>query len=195
MKIHNLEQGTDEWFELRKGKLTASHAQAIGNNGKGLESYVTELMAEYHSSADKEHYSNVHTERGNELEEFARGIYELENNVTVDVVGFIEADKHVGCSPDGLVGEDGGLEIKSPSDVAYYKVLRDGESQIDSKYVWQVQMCLLLTERKWWDLVFYNPNFKQSTITFRIVPDEEKQKALREGIKAGVEMIKNQLTI
>ena len=53
MKIYNFEQGTEEWFKIRKGKITASHAQAIGNNGKGLETYLNNLMAEYFSSGEK----------------------------------------------------------------------------------------------------------------------------------------------
>lgn len=195
MKIHNVEQGSPEWFELRKGRMTASHAQAIGNNGKGLDTYITELMAEYHSHADKEQFSNEHTERGKELEEFAAEMYELENDVTIEKIGFVEDGEFAGCSPDGLVGEEGGVEIKSLNDVNHYKIIRDGEKEIDSKYIWQVQMCLLLTGRKWWDLIFYNPNFEKSLVVFRIEPDEEKQEALKEGLKEGEKMIKSQLKI
>ena len=63
MKIHNnIEQGSDDWFAIRKGKLTASHAQAIGNIGKGLDTYINELMSEYYSSGEKEQFTNKHTE-------------------------------------------------------------------------------------------------------------------------------------
>ena len=61
------------------------------------------MMAESFSSAPKEVYSNEHTARGNELEPLARGVYELENMVTVDQVSFIEYNEFIGCSPDGLV--------------------------------------------------------------------------------------------
>jgi len=82
MKIHrNIEQASPEWFALRLWKMTASHATAIGNNGKGLETYILEMMAESFSSAEKEQYSNEHTERWNELEGQARSIYELEKAV------------------------------------------------------------------------------------------------------------------
>lgn len=192
-KTHNLEQGTQEWYEVRKAKLTASRAQAIGNNGKGLETYVFELMADYYSQAEKEQFTSKDTERGNELEEYAREMYELEQGVSVEQVGFIESDKHVGCSPDGLVGKDGLLEIKCLNDVKHYKLLVKGEKEIDSQYLWQVQMQLLITGRKWCDLMFYNPNFKESTKIFRIEPDKTKQAKLEVGILAGVEMIKSQL--
>lgn len=75
--------------------MTASHATAIGNNGKGLETYILEMMAESYSSGEKERYSNEHTERGNELEGQARSIYELENMVTVDQVSFIEYNQYI----------------------------------------------------------------------------------------------------
>ena len=172
--IKEIEQQSPEWFKIRKGKMTASHAQAIGNAGKGLETYVYDLVAEEYSSAEKEQFSNEHTERGNELEEVARGIYELENNVDVEQVTFIEYDEYVGCSPDGLVGENGLIEIKSPNDTEYLKYLIFGESQIDTKYIWQCQMQMLITGRNWNDLVIYSPNFKKSMLVYRIIPDKER---------------------
>jgi putative phage-type endonuclease len=184
MKIHNnIEQGSDDWFAIRKGKLTASHAQAIGNIGKGLDTYINELMSEYYSSGEKEQFTNKHTERGNELEPVARQIYELENDCVVEQVGFIEYNDYVGCSPDGLIGEDGGLEIKCIDDKGYFQCLLNNE--IDSKYIWQVQMNLLITGRRWWDLVIYNPNYQKSMLVYRIEPDNKKQEALLEGFKTG----------
>lgn len=190
MKIHNFEQGTPEWFKVRELKLTASHATAIANCGKGLDTYVVKLISEYYSSAEKTNIETKDTERGNEYEPVARSVYEFENNVTVEQVGFIEHNEFVGCSPDGLVGEDGGLEIKCVNDENYVYYLLDGEKEIKSDYIWQIQMNLLITGRKWWDLVIYNPNFKNSMLTFRIFPVEEKFEKLREGFKLGVEKIK-----
>ena len=83
MKIHKtIRQGTDEWFTIRSGKMTASHAQEIGNSGKGLQTYVYNLLAEKYSKADRENFSNSHTERGVELEPIARSMYELESGVS-----------------------------------------------------------------------------------------------------------------
>lgn len=196
--INNIEQGTPEWFAIRKGKMSASHAQAIGNSGRGLETYIYELMAEYYSSEEKEQFSNEHTERGNKLESTARGIYELENGVEIKQVGFVEHNDYVGCSPDGLVSEDGLVEIKCPNDTEYLKYLLFGEKQIDTKYIWQCQMQMLITERKWNDLIIYNPNFKKSILVFRQTPDREKFEALEIGFKMGQEKIleiKNKLNI
>lgn len=192
MKIYTeIIQQSPEWFNMRKGKMTASHATAIGNNGKGLETYILEMMAESFSSAEKEQYSNEHTNRWNELEPQARSLYELETMNTVDQVSFIEYNEFIGCSPDGLIWEDGWLEIKCPSDVKFFKMILDWtEKSIDSDYIWQVQMSLLITKRKWWDLCFYNPNYEKSLIIFRILPDEEKFKKLEEWFSIGINKIK-----
>lgn len=169
--------------------MTASNAQAIGNCGKGLETYIYQLLAEKHSIADKELYTNSHMERGTLLEPQAREIYELENGAVVQEVGFIELDEYIGCSPDGLIGEDGGLEIKCKSDEKFFRHLVRGEAELESAYVWQVQMNLLITGRKWWDLVVYNPNFKVSTIVHRILPDKEKHEKLLAGFAEGKKLI------
>lgn len=182
-------QGTDEWFAIRKGKMTASHAQAIGNCGKGLDTYITELMAEFYSSGEKEQFTNKHTERGNELEPIARSMYELETGNIVTQIGFMH-NEYVGASVDGLVGEDGLIEIKCVDDVSYFKHLLYGQAEVDTKYIWQVQMQLLVTGRKWCDLVVYNPNYEKSMCIFRIEPDQEKIESLEKGIIKGIELIK-----
>lgn len=189
MKIHNFEQLSDEWFECRKGKITASHADTIATNGKGLETYINEIMAEYFSSGEKEHFSNEHTERGNDLEDTARSIYELENNVKVEQVGFIEYNDFVGCSPDGLIGEDEGLEIKCCSDKVYWEILMTGDCSSMSKWKWQCLMNLLITQRKKWNLVIFNPNFKKSMIKIEILPDEEKFNKLLTGFTTAEQKI------
>jgi putative phage-type endonuclease len=190
MQIHNVEQASPAWFELRKGKMTASHAQAIGSNGKWLKTYIWELMSEYFSTQQKEHFSNVHTERGVELEPQAREIYELMNDCTVEQVGFIEYDEFCWCSPDGLVSEDGGTEIKCQDDKKHFNLCLYGESEIDSGYIWQIQMNLWITGRKWWDFISYNPNYKKSIFVHRVYRDEEKIKKLQEWYTEGINMIR-----
>lgn len=185
MKTHNFEQGSPEWLAIRKGKMTASHAQEIGNNGKGLDTYVLKVMSEFFSSAESEVFTNSDMNRGTELEEQARSMYELETGADVEEVGFIEYDEHVGCSPDGLVGKDGGIEIKCHNDLSHFKMLLNGQDEIDTKYLWQIQMNLLITERKWWDYVAYNPNFSTPLIVIRIKPDPEMFISLQNGFITG----------
>jgi len=192
MQLHNVEQGSDEWFALRlQYPLTASKAQAISAQGKGLETLCWEKMAEKYSEAPKEHFSNEHTERGNELEEQARGIYELETGNNVKEVGFVsneEVSKVGGASPDGLVGEDGLLEIKCFADTKHFKMTKKGIS-IEPQYMWQMQMQLLFTGRKWVDFAVYNPNYEDSLLIERVLPDKEKQDKIREGLKQGAELL------
>lgn len=188
MKISYCEQRSEEWFEARKGHLTGSNAQCIAANGKGLESYVISILAEKYSN-NKESFSNRHTERGVELEPLAKMTYEIERE-KVEIVGFVEMDEYVLVSPDGLVGDEGGIEIKAPDDAAYFKLLLDGKKSIDQKYIWQCQMFLLVTGRKWIDLVFYNPNFDKNMLIFRIEPDLVSQEKLIIGIEKGKNIIK-----
>ena len=147
MKIHKeLEQGSEEWHEVRKGKMTASNATSIGNCGKGLETYTKEIVRKELSSRVDD-YTNKDFDRGHELEPIAREMYELEKDVKVEQVGFIELNELVGCSPDGLVGEDGGTEIKCPDDKIYFDYLLEKEKAISSDYLWQCQMNLFITGR------------------------------------------------
>jgi len=185
----NIEQGSEEWFELRKGKMTASNATAIGTCGKGLDTYVLKKVAEMLSSGARDNYTNKDLERGNELEPIARTIYELETGNDVYEVGFIEKDEYSGCSPDGLVEKDGGIEIKCVDDIHYIKILLS--DKIESAYNWQIQMNLLISKRKWWDFVVYNPNFKKSIIIQRILPDKEKFAKLEQGLIEGEKQIKS----
>lgn len=191
MKIHKVEQMSKEWFECRKKHLTASHAQEISTGKIGLESYVIKLMSEFCESTPEEKYTNNDLERGIELEEQARDIYELENNCKIEEVGFIEEDEFTGCSPDGLIGKDGGIEIKCHNNLNHFKILIQGEKGIPSKYIWQIQMNLMITKRKWFDYVAYNPNFSKSLIVFRIKPDLMKFEKLLMGLEKGKNLIKD----
>ena len=189
VKIHEMEQRSDEWFAIKKGKASASRAQAIGNGGKGLENYVIEIMAEYYSIAERENYINEHMQRGIELEPIAKQVYELEHDCEVREIGFAEYNEYIGCSPDGLVGKDGMIEIKCPCDRIYLGILIN--EKIDSGYVWQCQMNMLILKRKWCDLIFYNPNFKKSMYIKRLKADKKTHEKLLKGFeKVEEEIIK-----
>ena len=186
MKIHLMDQRSDEWFEIRRGRMTGSNAQAIAANGKGLETYILSVLAGKYSK-NTEKYSNGDMERGVELEESARLVYQIETGSTVEEVGFIEMDEYAGVSPDGLVGEDGGIEIKCPCDNVYIKLLLD--QKIDSKYFYQMQMFLLVSGRKWIDYVAYNPNFDKALTVIRVFPDMASQEKLTMGIEKGKRLL------
>lgn len=187
MKVYDCQQGTPEWLDIRKGKLTGSNAQAIASNGKGLETLAYEIMAESYSK-NTERYTNEDMERGHELEDMARNLYTLETGNVVKQVGFVERDEYVGCSPDGIIGEEGGLEIKCPNDKNHLYTAITGE--YDKKYYWQVQMTLLITGRQWWDLVFFNPNLPKELLITRLIPESQAFDKLEKGLGKGIELIK-----
>lgn len=195
MQLHNLEQKTPEWYAIRlKHPLTASKATAIGNQGKGLETLVYEQLAKKHSSADPESYSNEDLERGVELEPQARSLYELETGTTVTEIGFVTNEslsKYCGCSPDGFVGDKGMVEFKAFEDKKHFKMMLEEDFEIESGYMWQMQMQMLLCEKDWNDFVAYNPNFKKSLLIKRVYPDLVMQEKIKTGLAMGDKLISN----
>jgi predicted phage-related endonuclease len=188
MEIINCIQGSDEWFKERLGKLTASEAQAISANGAGLKTLVNKLVAERLTGKVENGYTNADMERGKELEDEARNAYELETGNTVTKVGFCKLDEDTGSSPDGLIGENGGLEIKCYKDSSFVDYMFT--QKIDTGYEWQCQFNMFVTERDWWDFAVYNPNFKKSLIIKRINRDDQAIEKIKAGIETGKAMIK-----
>lgn len=191
MKKHNFEQGSEEWFAIRRGKLTASSAKVIATRGRGLDTLVFEKVAEILTGMSKQFYTNGDIERGHELEAMARNSYELETGKKVVEVGFCELDKNVGASPDGLVGKDGLVEIKCKNDANFVKYLYNGK--IDPAHVMQMQMQMLVTGREWVDYVMFNENFDPTTIIKIVVRNESEIAKIKGGIAFGVAQIKSVL--
>lgn len=193
-KNHNVEQRSPEWFDLRSLRMTASNAQAIGSNEKGLETYISTLMSEYYSTAPKEHFGNEHTDRGNELESDAVSLYEMQTDNIVNEIGFVTDDaisKHAGASPDGEIeGQNKGIEVKCISDSKYFLLMLDDEVKVESKHLWQMQMQMLMCGYESIDYIVYNPNYSPSLLIKTIYPDKEKLESLKLGIKSGEKMIK-----
>ena len=126
MKVYNCEQGSEEWLKCRLGKLTGSVAHTIATSGKGLETLCLEKATEILTGIISDGYKNDAMQHGNDYEAEARSIYELETGNTVIQVGFCEDNEFVGVSPDGLIGDDGLIEIKCPTDKTYTQYLIDG---------------------------------------------------------------------
>lgn len=190
MKVYNMIQNSDEWYNVRKGKLTASHATEIANNGKGLKTYINNIVLEL--IFGERYYTSKDMERGNEFEPIARFKYEFEKGVEVKEVGFIEHCPYSGYSPDGLINEDGLIEIKARNNAKHLSLLRG--SEVDSSTIWQMQFGLMVTKRKWCDFISYNPNFKKNSLFVkRFFVDEEKQEKLKIGLESGINMLKKVL--
>lgn len=192
IQLHNFEQQTEEWFKTKSvHPLSGSEATAIGNQGKGLETLVWSKLAEKYSSNQEEGYTNKDLERGNELEPIARSIYALKTGKKATQTGFVTNSgyEYAGVSPDGLIDEDGLVEIKCFEDKKHFRMIVEG-LEVDSSHEWQMQMQMLITERKWCDYVVYNPNYPTSLLIQRVLPDHEKQEKLKAGLLLGAKLIK-----
>ena len=191
MELINCIQGTPEWHKSRLGMLTGSEAQAIASNGAGLKTLVTKLVAERMTGKQESTYMNDDMKRGKELEAEARCAYELETGNMVTEVGFCKLDNYVGSSPDGLIGDKGGVEIKCFNAYKFVDYLYT--QKIDTGYEWQCQFNMFVTDREWWDYVVYNPDFDNPLIIKRINRDEVAIEKIKLGIESGKKMIDDYL--
>jgi len=164
MEFHNVAQNTDEWFSLRAGKLTSSSmSKVMANLGKAFGEPAKQLavniaVEQITGNPTGGGHTNEHMERGHAQEPIARMLYEQEHLTSVSNGGFFDCDFQ-GCSPDGLVGAVGVIEIKSsiPS-VHYSRVRRQG---LDPAHKWQCISNLILTGREWLDFVSYCSEFPE----------------------------------
>jgi hypothetical protein len=185
--LHNIVQGSTEWFEKKLGKLSASNATAIGANGAGLKTYCKEIAQNIIGVTD-ESYTNGDIQRGNDLEPIARAAYEFEFGVTVKEVGGITNDDYVNVwvSPDGLIGNDGGVEIKARNNKKHFALITGDEKEIPFN---QIQMTILISGRKWWDFVSFNPKYSKPLFVKRIYPDLIYHEKLKKGFAEGNKLI------
>ncbi len=157
-------QGTDEWNKARTGIPTSSGFDKLvttkGEPSKQRTKYMYQLAAERITGIKEDTYKNSHMMRGEALEPEARAFYELTNGVDVEEVGICYLDKRklFACSPDGLVGQDGLVEIKCPSSAIHIGYLLEGKLPTD--YIQQIQGQLYITERKWCDFFSFYPGIK-----------------------------------
>jgi hypothetical protein len=161
----DVKQNTDEWHALRLGKATSSKYPCIMSNedrafGDPAKRYALQLALE-RITGDKAEFSfsNEHMERGHEQEPVARILYEDAHFVEVTNGGFFDCGEY-GDSPDGLVGEDGIVEIKSVIAPVHYATMRRGS--FDPSYRWQLIGHLECTERQWVDFVSYCSDFPEA---------------------------------
>lgn len=165
-KFHDVEQNTDEWHALRLGKATASQFGCfMANYGKDFgdpaKRYALQIALERLTGKKAEHgFSNEHMERGHEQEPVARMLYAEEHFCDVANGGFFDCGQF-GDSPDGLVGTDGVIEIKSVLAPTHYATIQRGN--FDPAYKWQLIGHLDCTGRQWVDFVSYCSDFPEES--------------------------------
>jgi putative phage-type endonuclease len=154
-----LEQRTEEWHAARKGRITASSVGAIlGHAPYATRDDVMRRMVREWVGAEQEFEGNIATEYGTRNEAGALTEYVMETGNAVEAVGFITREDWAGCSPDGLIGEYGGLEIKCPfglrkDETPAFKSVFDQPHYFD-----QVQFSIWVTNRSWWNFYQWSPN-------------------------------------
>ena len=160
LEIFDVDQGSEAWFRLRAGIPTASEFHTVlakgrdGGQSLTRKKYLHTLAAEIISGAPVTGYSNADMERGKIQEAEAREYYALMHDLDPDRVGFIRnGDK--GCSPDALLGKDGGLEIKTRTSHLQIELLL--ANRIPPEHKAQLQGNIWVSERQWWDIVVYCP--------------------------------------
>ena len=184
----NLEQGTDEWLEARRGIITASEVhKLLTSNGRvatnqTARDYIADLAAERITGHVEDAYVSHEMRLGSLNEPFARDGYAEYKGVQVDEVGFMvrEYDGYkLGFSPDGLVSDEGLIEIKSRKPrIQINTILRDG---VPNGNMAQIQMGLLVSGRKWCDYVSYSGGLP--LWTQRVYPDRRWQDNIIEAVK------------
>lgn len=185
MRTFDVIQGSEEWLQLRAGVPTASNFDKLitskGEASKQAQKYLYELAVEKISGQHMETYKSAAMQRGNDLEDEARQAYQIITGNEVVISGFCMMDDiDVGCSVDGMVGNDGLVEIKVPLPATHVEYLLDG--QLPTTYFQQVQGQLLVTGRKWCDFMSYYPGVKPLIV--RVYPDKEFQIRLKSALVA-----------
>lgn len=169
VEVFDFAQGSDEWVAARIGLPTASRFSEILAKGEGKTraKYLRELAAEKARGwGEPDTFTTVHMERGKEMEGEARALYAF-TYAAPTLVGFIRNGQK-GCSPDSLVGDAGGLEIKTA--LGHIQVERMQRNAIPSEHVAQVQGNLWVAEREWWDFMSYSPGLRP--VVIRVYRDE-----------------------
>jgi len=189
MKIIDVEQRSLEWHAARLGVPSASNFKNVvtptGQKSKQVDSYLNRLIADVLTGSPEPHPGTDAMQRGTDLEPEARSYYELIAG-SVEEIGFCIHDDGFGCSPDGLVGEEGLLEIKCPLAHTHVEYLRDGI--LPSIYIPQVQGQLLVLNRLWCDFLSYHPSMKPLLI--RVYRDEKYIAILHQALRELVEEVR-----
>lgn len=195
MRIIDCEQGSPEWMEARKGRVTAARvADAIsflkrgdkqGQESAARAAYKAEKVAEILSGSCSDHYVSPWMERGTALEPLARAAYELRYDVMVEQLGFVihPSIDRAGCSPDGIVPGIRGVEFKCPKIETHIDYMVSGvlPKEYEPQVNWNMACCPELPE---WDFISYCPELPSRHQLFR-VPVKRDEKRIAE-IEAGV---------
>jgi YqaJ-like viral recombinase domain len=185
MKVHDVKQGSPEWLNLRLGIPTASEFDALVTpewkikTGAGPQTYLYQKICEKSMGFALDTGSGFSMENGSILEHEALPWFEFAHDINAQRVGFCTTDDgRIGCSPDGLIGEDGGIEIKCPRPDTHLRYLLQGG--VPKDYLAQVHGSMLVTGRSWWNFLSYSRQFP--ALLVRVERDEAIIATMREAL-------------
>ena len=195
------EQGTDDWFAARLGKVTASRvADIIAKTKTGYstsrDNYMAQLVCERMTNTKGESFSSAAMEWGTNQEPFARAAYEAKTGVMVEEVGFVQHPQieWAGASPDGFVDDDGLVEIKCPNTSTHLDTIMSDAAP--AKYVTQMQWQMACTGRQWCDFVSFDPRLPEQMQLFikRVNRDEAQINQLEWEVTSFLNEIESKIT-
>ena len=193
-----MEQRTEEWYQARLGKVTASKVAAVLAKKDSATRYynLTYIVIERLTVKQQEFYTNEAMQWGTDTEPQARMAYEAHSNNLVDEFGFIDHPTiaNFGCSPDGVIGEDGLIEIKCPNSKTHLSTLLSKKAP--SKYIPQMQTQMAVMNRQWCDFVSFDPRLPEELQLFvvRVNRDDEYIAKLEEEVIAFLEEVESTVT-
>ena len=199
MKIHNVEQGSEAWFQLRLGVPSASRFKDLltptGKPSASSEKYMHELLAEKMSGKRFESFDTYHMKRGRELEPEAADVFSFQEDLVCREVGFVTNNEEtVGCSPDRLT-EDSGLEIKCPAHNTHVKYLIDyhKNGEMPTEYYAQVQGTMWLMDFSDYWFMSYHPDLPN--VIMKVQRDDSYIASLSAAIAKSLEDLESNLTL
>lgn len=185
MKIHDVQQGSGPWLALRLAIPTASEFDQLVTplwkikTGEAPKSYLYQKICEKFMGAFADGGSSFAMGQGSIMEHEALPWFSFTHDTPVQRVGFVTTDDgRVGCSPDGLIGEDGGIEIKCPAATTHLRYWVEGV--LPKEHAAQVHGSMYVTGRKWWNFLSYSRQFPAFLI--RVERDEAIQDAIHEAV-------------
>lgn len=190
-----MQQRTEEWWSARCGRVTASKVKDVMAKGRGgapsatRQNYMMQLLCERLTGKREEGSTSAAMQRGTDLEPIARSAYEVDKGVMTVETGLILHPKieGFGASPDGLVGDRGMLEIKSPNTATHVATLQSGRH--DLQYDWQMLAQLACADRDWVDFVSFDDRLPEELqyACFRFHRDEKRIREMEAEVKLFLE--------
>lgn len=179
-----MDQRSNEWYQARLGKATGSKFHDVCSFTRSGESasrrnYRYQLIAERLTGVVQPTYTSSAMQWGIDNEPVARLAYEMKTGYTVQEAGFLVSEilPDAGISPDGLIGQDGGVEIKCPEIATHIETLT--KNRIPEQYIEQIDGAMWVTGRKWWDFVSYDPRLPED-LQLVIIRRERNENAIQE---------------